>query len=160
MWNPQSSFTWKLLGGMQMSNCPICRMPMKKETSEIQKGIFAQVESCHKCKDEWIDEKGYEALSEMFTRQAFEIDGEWIDEKEHDRLVFEDNEAREHREALEFAADIRMSRGDPADPEDYVEVNEETKRDIEEALAEFKAGKYYTHEEVKRELGLGKKKVK
>ncbi len=42
-----------------MSNCPICRMPLKKETRELQKGIFAQVEVCLKCKDEWIDEKGY-----------------------------------------------------------------------------------------------------
>ena len=58
-----------------MSNCPICSMPMKKETREIQKGIFAQVEVCQKCKDEWIDEKGYEALYEMFTRQAFKIGG-------------------------------------------------------------------------------------
>lgn len=84
----------------------------------------------------------------------------WIDEKEHDRRVFEYKEAQKHREALELAADIRMFRGDPADPEDCMEVNEETKRDIEKALAEFKAGKFYTFEEVKKELGLGKKKVK
>ena len=70
-------------------------------------------------------------------------------------------EAQAHREALELAADIRMSRGDPADPEDCIEVNEETKRDIEKALAEFKAGKFHTAEEVYKELGLtGKKKVK
>ncbi len=50
-----------------MSNCPICSMPMKKETREIKKDIFAQVEVCQKCKDEWIDEKGYEALYEVFT---------------------------------------------------------------------------------------------
>jgi hypothetical protein len=84
----------------------------------------------------------------------------WIDEKEHDRRVFEYKEAQAHREAIEHAADIRMFRGDPADPEDCMEVNEETKRDIEKALAEFKAGKFYTFEEVKKELGLGKKKVK
>jgi hypothetical protein len=38
--------------------------------------------------------------------------------------------------------------------EEYMEFNEETKRDIAEARAEIKAGKYYTHEEVKKELGL------
>ncbi len=58
-----------------MSNCPICRTPMNKEIKEIQKGIFAQVEICLKCKDEWIDEKGYETLYAMFTRQAFKIGG-------------------------------------------------------------------------------------
>lgn len=58
-----------------MNYCPICRTPMKNEIREIQKGIFAQVEVCQKCKDEWIDEKGYEALYEMFTRQAFKIGG-------------------------------------------------------------------------------------
>lgn len=58
-----------------MSNCPICSTPMKKETREIQKGIFAQVEVCPKCEDEWVDEKGYKALYEMFTRKAFKIGG-------------------------------------------------------------------------------------
>lgn len=58
-----------------MNNCPKCRMPMKKETRELQKGIFTQVEVCRKCNDEWIDEKGYEALYEMFTRQTFKIGG-------------------------------------------------------------------------------------
>ncbi len=58
-----------------MSTCPICETPMKKEKREIQKGIFAQVEVCPKCEDEWIDEKGYEALYDLFTRKAFRIGG-------------------------------------------------------------------------------------
>lgn len=37
--------------------------------------------------------------------------------------------------------------------EDCRELNEETKGDIEKARAEIRAGKYYTLEEVKRELG-------
>jgi len=37
--------------------------------------------------------------------------------------------------------------------EDCRELNEETKEDIEKARAEIRAGKYYTLEEVKRELG-------
>ncbi|VVB95311.1 Uncharacterised protein [uncultured archaeon] len=45
------------------------KKPMKKEKREIQKGIFAQVEVCPKCEDEWIDEKGYEALYNLFTRR-------------------------------------------------------------------------------------------
>jgi Zn-finger nucleic acid-binding protein len=51
-------------GGMQMSNCPICETPMKKEQREIQKGIFAQVEVCPKYEDEWIDEKEFDAIWE------------------------------------------------------------------------------------------------
>ena len=38
--------------------------------------------------------------------------------------------------------------------EDSMEVNEETKRDIEKARAEVKAGKVYTLSEVKKKLGL------
>lgn len=41
-----------------------------------------------------------------------------------------------------------------SDPEDTWELSEETKREIEEARAEIKAGKCHTFEEVKRELGL------
>ena len=38
--------------------------------------------------------------------------------------------------------------------EDTLELNEETKKDIEQARAEIKAGKFYTHEQVKKRLGL------
>ncbi len=55
--------------------CPVCETPMKKEERELQKGIFAQVEVCPKCEDEWIDEKGYEALYQLFTRKTFKIGG-------------------------------------------------------------------------------------
>ena len=58
-----------------MTTCPICDTPMKKDKREIQKGIFAQVEVCPKCEDEWIDEKGYEALYNLFTRKTFKIGG-------------------------------------------------------------------------------------
>ncbi len=58
-----------------MSKCPICATPMRKEQREIQKGIYAQVEVCPECEDEWIDEKGYEALYQMFTRKTFKIGG-------------------------------------------------------------------------------------
>jgi predicted transcriptional regulator len=38
--------------------------------------------------------------------------------------------------------------------EDTKELSEGTKRDIEEARKDFAEGRVYTHEEVKRELGL------
>ena len=58
-----------------MSSCPICGSTMKKEKREISKGVFAQVEVCPKCEDEWIDEKGYEELYRVFTRKTFKIGG-------------------------------------------------------------------------------------
>ncbi len=59
-----------------MSLCPICDTPMKKERRELRKGIFAWVEVCPKCEEEWINEKGYEELYEqMFTRKTFKIGG-------------------------------------------------------------------------------------
>ncbi len=38
--------------------------------------------------------------------------------------------------------------------EDSMEINEETKKEIERARADYKAGKFYTHEQVKKRLGL------
>jgi len=38
--------------------------------------------------------------------------------------------------------------------EDTKELNEETKREIEQARADVKAGKFYTHEQAKKKLGL------
>ena len=38
--------------------------------------------------------------------------------------------------------------------EDSMEINEETKKEIEEARAAIKAGKFYTHEQVKKRLGM------
>ena len=38
--------------------------------------------------------------------------------------------------------------------EDTMELNEETKRNIQEAKTEYKAGKFYTHEQVKKKLGF------
>jgi len=38
--------------------------------------------------------------------------------------------------------------------EDTQELSEETKRDIQEARAEIKKGKFHTIEQVKKELGL------
>jgi antitoxin MazE len=58
-----------------LSSCPKCKSPMKKEQREIQKGVFAQVEVCPACEDEWVDEKGYDELYHLFTRKTFRIGG-------------------------------------------------------------------------------------
>jgi predicted transcriptional regulator len=36
--------------------------------------------------------------------------------------------------------------------EDTKELNEETKREVEQARADIKAGKFYTHEQAKKKL--------
>ena len=38
--------------------------------------------------------------------------------------------------------------------EDTMELNEETKRRVEQARKDVKEGRFYTHEQVKKELGL------
>ena len=38
--------------------------------------------------------------------------------------------------------------------EDSMELSEETKQNIKKAKEQFKQGKFYTHEQVKKELGL------
>lgn len=38
--------------------------------------------------------------------------------------------------------------------EDELELSEETKKEIETALKEVKAGRYVTHEEAKKKLGI------
>jgi len=45
-----------------MTKCPECGKNMKKEKREISPGIYAQVEVCSKCNDEWLDEDEYEKL--------------------------------------------------------------------------------------------------
>jgi len=48
---------------------------MKKERKEFEKGVFVDVEVCSRCKDDWIDEKGYDELYNVFRRKAFRIGG-------------------------------------------------------------------------------------
>ena len=60
---------------MKMTNCPICDTKMKDEKREISPGIFAQVEVCPKCNDEWLDEAEYEVLRALFKRKVFKIGG-------------------------------------------------------------------------------------
>ena len=58
-----------------MSACPICNTPMKKERKEIEKGIYAQVEVCPKCQDDWLDLKAYDKLYQYYNRKTFKIGG-------------------------------------------------------------------------------------
>ncbi len=58
-----------------MSSCPICNTPMNKERREIEKGLYAQVEVCPKCQDEWLDMKAYEELYQYYNRKTFKIGG-------------------------------------------------------------------------------------
>ena len=58
-----------------MTKCPFCDTPLVKERQEIKKGIYAKVEVCPKCKDEWIDETEYERMRKLFKRKAFDISG-------------------------------------------------------------------------------------
>lgn len=38
--------------------------------------------------------------------------------------------------------------------EDTLELNDETKKEVEQARADIKAGKFYTHEQIKKKLGF------
>ncbi len=58
-----------------MTGCPFCETGLVEEKREIEKGVFATVEVCPKCKDEWIDEKEHDRLVELFKRKAFNLSG-------------------------------------------------------------------------------------
>lgn len=58
-----------------MTKCPECGRNLKREKREISHGVYAQVEVCLNCKDEWIDEHEYEKLRALFKRKAFKIGG-------------------------------------------------------------------------------------
>lgn len=58
-----------------MAACPFCDTELIKEKREIEKGIYAAVEVCPKCRDEWVDEKEHDRLVELFKRKAFNLSG-------------------------------------------------------------------------------------
>jgi len=58
-----------------MSKCLNCDRTLVKEKREISPGIFAQVEVCPKCNEEWVDEKEYEKIRALFKRKAFKVGG-------------------------------------------------------------------------------------
>ena len=58
-----------------MTKCPECGRLMGKDRREISPGMYAQVEVCPSCADEWVDEKEYRRLRALFRRKAFRIGG-------------------------------------------------------------------------------------
>ncbi len=58
-----------------MTKCPLCETDMKTERKEIEKGVWATVEVCAQCKDEWIDEKEHDMLVDLFKRKTFNLGG-------------------------------------------------------------------------------------
>lgn len=58
-----------------MTQCPFCETEMKEEHREIEKGVWVTVEVCPQCKEEWIDEKKYDKLVDLFKRKTFNIGG-------------------------------------------------------------------------------------
>ena len=58
-----------------MTQCPECGKNMKIEKREMSRGVYAKVEVCPNCQDEWVDEKEYERLRFLFKRKAFKIGG-------------------------------------------------------------------------------------
>ena len=58
-----------------MTKCPSCDMIMKKDKKEIEAGIFVAVEVCPNCNDDWVDEKEFTRLHELFRRKAFKVGG-------------------------------------------------------------------------------------
>ncbi|MCX9014367.1 MAG: AbrB/MazE/SpoVT family DNA-binding domain-containing protein [Candidatus Methanoperedens sp.] len=58
-----------------MTQCPLCETEMRTERKEIEKGVWAAVEVCPRCKDEWIDEKEHDRLVDQFKRKTFNLGG-------------------------------------------------------------------------------------
>ncbi len=58
-----------------MTICPECGTTLKNEKREISPGIYADVEVCPKCEEEWVDEGEYEELRSLFKRKVFKVGG-------------------------------------------------------------------------------------
>lgn len=63
-------------------------------------------------------------------------------------------------ELLEYLNAMKLSKRENYEDviwnllEDAKKLSEETKKEIEQAREEIKAGKFYTHEQVKKKLGI------
>jgi Zn-finger nucleic acid-binding protein len=55
----------------EKSTCPICNTQLKIEKREIKKGIYAQVEVCPKCLEEFIDLKEHDRVYREYYSKAF-----------------------------------------------------------------------------------------
>lgn len=54
-----------------MTNCPICNTRLKEDRREILKGVFAKVEVCPKCEEEWVSGEEHDRMMNLFKRRAF-----------------------------------------------------------------------------------------
>ena len=50
----------KVYRGFIMTKCPFCDAELVEERREIEKGVWATVEVCPNCRDEWVDEAGHD----------------------------------------------------------------------------------------------------
>ncbi|RZN30400.1 MAG: AbrB/MazE/SpoVT family DNA-binding domain-containing protein [Methanosarcinales archaeon] len=58
-----------------MTQCPFCKTELIIERREIEKGVWATVEVCPNCTDEWIDETEHDRLVGLFKRKTFNLGG-------------------------------------------------------------------------------------
>ena len=58
-----------------MTQCPFCETELIIERREIEKGVWATVEVCPNCKDEWIDETEHDRLVGLFKCKTFNLGG-------------------------------------------------------------------------------------
>jgi len=58
-------------GGVNMTNCPICNTKLKEDRRELLKGVFAKVEVCPKCEEEWVSGGEHDRMMNLFKRRAF-----------------------------------------------------------------------------------------
>ena len=57
-----------------MTKCPFCDAELVEGRREIEKGVWAAVEVCPNCRDEWIDEAEHDWLVGLFKRKIFSLD--------------------------------------------------------------------------------------
>ena len=58
-----------------MTKCPFCDAELEEEKRELEKGVWATVEVCPNCRDEWIDEAEHDRLVGLFKRKTFNLGG-------------------------------------------------------------------------------------
>ena len=58
-----------------MTKCPFCDAELVEERRELEKGVWAAVEVCPNCRDEWIDEAEHDRLVGLFKRKTFNLGG-------------------------------------------------------------------------------------
>ncbi|MEA3281182.1 MAG: AbrB/MazE/SpoVT family DNA-binding domain-containing protein [Euryarchaeota archaeon] len=58
-----------------MTKCQFCDSELVEERREFEKGMWATVEVCQNCKDEWVDEVEHDRLVGLFKRKTFNLGG-------------------------------------------------------------------------------------